>query len=318
MREFVVSKAPQNRVAMLARATVEDAGGIISQHTPRVTEFDSMVPEAGDWSRSGYVGTYQNHGEEPVRVRIKVWSKWPRTVFLWTLFVGFIQAILFFGLSVVGLSPPPNVWVLTAAATFAVLGIALILYASSWADSQEIEDQIARGLKDRLLNDEAIEGHVYTLGEWEEHTYELQEAAIKRAKEKAPTQPSTVGKAWESVTGRVKGTGASLVQHIGKEPDDATEPDAPDPDQEPVQQDPQRTNEPTQAVEPEEGDLDGDAHDDDEDGASWKDRFAFWRSSDAPPEPEPTMEQDPAEDIKAKRERLKALKEKQKEKDEAS
>lgn len=298
MREFVVSKAPQDRVAVLARGTVEDAGGIVSQHTRRVTEFDSLVPKAGDWSRSGYVGTYQNHGEDPVRVRVKLWARWPRMLFLWTLFVGFVQSILFFSLSVAGLSPPPNVWVLAAAVTFAVLGIALIMYASSWADSQELEDVVARGLKERLASDEAVEGHVYTLGEWEEHTYELREEAVRRAEQQAPSRPSTTRKAWKKVTGSVGSTGAGLAQRFRGD----DEPDEAEPQEEDHHQAADGSSQGEATEEP-----DGSADEE----RSWADRLAFWRGSDDAPEDDDEPEADEAtdgDDADAKRERLEELK----------
>lgn len=290
MREFVVSKASQDRVAVLARGTVEDAGGIISQHTERVTEFDRLVPEAGDWSRSGYVGTYKRHGEDPVRVRVKMWARWPRTLFLWTLFLGFVQALVFFSLALAGFSPPPNVWILAAVVTFAILGVALILYASSWADSQELEDVLARGLKDRLVSDEGIEGHVYTLGEWEDHTYELREEAIERAKRQAPDRPSKPRRVWEQVTGSVGSTGAGLAQRFRGEESQA-EATAQGPGESMEADDDERAEE-----------------EDEQPEASWVDRFAFWRSQEqGTPEPSAEEDADP-EDASAKRARLEELK----------
>jgi hypothetical protein len=58
VREFVVSEAPLERVAALARATVEEAGGVVAQHTETATEFDELVVEEGDRARLGYIGTH--------------------------------------------------------------------------------------------------------------------------------------------------------------------------------------------------------------------------------------------------------------------
>lgn len=275
VREFVVSEAPRDRVAALTRATVEDVGGVVAQATERTTEFDHLEPTAGDWSRSGYVGTYKRYGEPPIRLRIRVWAEWPRKLFLWSVFLGLVQAVLFFSLAFVGLSPPSNVWIFTAIITFALIAIGLLMYTSSWADSREIEDEIARRLTARLADDEEVPGDVYTLGEWEAYRARVVDGAVEGAEPEAPQRPSR--------TKRVLGR----VGIVSGEDDDA---EADEPEEEP-------------AVE---AGPDDDEDTGDED-SSLLDRVAFWRSSeedeeDGEDEPDEEPEEEPEEEPAAETE----------------
>ncbi len=306
MREFVVSKAPQGRVAALARATVEHAGGIVSQHNERVTEFDNLVPEEGDWSRSGYVGTYQNYGEDPVRVRVRTWAHWPRTLLYWSLFLGFLQAVVFFTLALVGLSPPPNVWILFAVVTFAVIGLALLMYASGWADSAELEDEIARRLKQSIADDEEIPGDTYTLGDWEEHRDELVEHAIAQANKQAPERPSRAKRALEAVKPAGQGAGGLVERWRGRSGGGEQAEASDEGGAEPAGPEPAR----------------GDEEEEEEEAGTVLDRVAFWRSEegDEPGEvasaaggQEPGGRAD--EDADAKRRRLEELKRQREEQD---
>lgn len=264
MREFVVSDAPLERVAALARATVEEAGGVVAQHTATTTEFDELVVEEGDWAREGYVGTYQNYGEDPVRLRVRVWASTPRSLFHWTAFLGLVQAVVFFSMSLAGLPPSANVWILTALVTFAALAVATIMYASSWAESADLEDELARRLTSRIGEDDRIPGEVYTLGEWEEHREAVIERAVEEAENQAPERPSRTERALAAV-----GAGG-LTERVGADEDE--------PDEEP-------------------GEADEADDGDEEDEGGVLDRLAFWRADDEDDEAEPeaTPDGEPAE-----------------------
>lgn len=301
MREFVLSEAPLDRVAAIARTTVEDLGGVVAQHTPRITEFDHLREEEGDWSRSGYVGTFARYEEDPVRLRVRVWASWPRKLFLWSIWLGLVEAVIFFSMSFVGVSPPPNVWILTAIGTFALIAVALLMYATSWADSADLEDEISRKLTARLVDDEAIPGDIYTIGEWEEHRADVIEGAVEQAEREAPERPSRAKRMVQSVTSSGEGPSrtSQLVQRFkpGDEPppEDEAADDAPEDD--PVTGDEPATETPAEAQD-EEGDADEDE--------GLVSRLAFWRGGEDDEPGEATDEE--AEDLEAKRKRLKELK----------
>lgn len=284
-----MSEAPLERVAAIARATVEEVGGVVAQNTETTTEFDSLVPQEGDWAREGYVGTYQNYGEDPVRLRIRVWAGWPRALFLWTVFLGLAQAVVFLSLSLIGLSPSANVWIFSAIATFALLAIATVMYASSWAADADLEDEIARELTSRISEDEEIPGPVYTLGEWEEHRAEVLDRAVAEADEKAPDRPSRTRKVLQTVG---VGGGTTTDQAADEEPEPG-EADEREPDEEPG------------AAQPDE--TEADEPDDEADDEGVLDKLAFWRggdedeaaeAADAEPDEEPGAA-DPDEDADA-------------------
>lgn len=226
MREFVVSEAPLGRVATLARATIEEAGGVVAQHTETNTEFDHLQHDQDDWSRSGYIGTYKRYREDPVQLRIRVWASWPRRLFHGAVWLGLVEAVVFFAMSLAGVPPAPNVWILSAILTFAFLGLALLLYATSWADSADLEDKLARKLTARVRDDEQIEGDIYTVGEWEEHRQEVIEQAVAKAEREAPERPSRARKLASSVAQSSKGTAGQLLQRVRS--DDEEEPEEDD------------------------------------------------------------------------------------------
>lgn len=278
MREFVVSEAPLERVAAHARTCAEEVGGVVAQHTERTTEFDHLRTEEGDWSRSGYIGTYQRYGEQPVRLRIRVWAEWPRKFFLWSILLGLVEAVLFFTLSLVQLPPPPNVWIFTAILTFALIGISFLLYATSWADSADLEDEIARKLTARARDDEEIPGDVYTLSEWEEHRETLVEEKVEAAKREAPERPSRAKQLVRSVTAGGSEAAGQLMQRARPEDEEDEEPAA----------------EPEEPSVPEREAVAAAEEEGEEDERGLLDRVAFWRSGSEDEEDEqPAAEQEP-------------------------
>lgn len=306
MREFVVSEAPLGRVAALARATVEDIGGVVAHHTDRITEFDHLQTDEDDWSRSGYVGTFQRYREDPVRIRIRTWASWPRRLFLWTVWLGLVEAVIFFTLSFVQIPPSPNVWIFTAIPTFTLLAVFLLLYATSWADSADLEDHIARKLTSRIVDDEQIPGDLYTIGEWEEHRQDLIEAAVEDAERKAPERPSRAERALQTIAPSGASSSGGLIQRFRSEEDDEAAP-------EPAEQ----TAGPATDDEdvPAEGEVTEDQAAGDEDAgeadAGFVDKLAFWRSADAEADEERPAEEadeDVDPEVQAKRDRLEELK----------
>lgn len=197
MRELIVSEAPLHQVAGHVKAVVEDNGGVVSSHTHHATEFDNLRARDDNWSRSGYVGTYQPFKQDQVRIRIRVWASWPRRLFRFFLYLGFAEAVLFFLMSLLQVPPSPNVWIVTAILTFLAIGISLLTYSTSWATSSEVEDTLARHIGSEIRADEALDGDVYTLGAWEEHRQDLIEEAVQDAKatrvEKPEAQATAAG-----------------------------------------------------------------------------------------------------------------------------
>lgn len=302
VREFVVSEAPLDRVAALARATVEELGGVVAHHSERTTEFDHLRDDEGDWSRSGYIGTYQRYKEEPVRLRIRVWASWPRKLFYWTVWLGLIEAVVFFSMSLVQAPPSPNVWILTAILTFALLGATFLMYSTSWADSADLEDRLARRLTNELLDDEAIEGDIYTLGEWEEHRAEVIDQAVETAKRQAPERPSKAKQLARSIGST--GGASELVQRFRSSEDDEDEEQAPEETDETAPEEEQAAA----AERRDEEEQETPEHDEeDEDGLL--DRVAFWRSTeDDDEQADEAADAEPEDDLEAKRKRLEELK----------
>lgn len=264
MRELVVSEAPLSTVAAHVRDVVEDQGGVIASHTHRATEFDHLRTQDDDWSRSGYIGTYQPFKQDQIRIRIRVWASWPRRLLFFFLYLGFAEAILFFGMSLAQVPPPPNVWIVTAILTFLAIGISLLTYSTSWAASSEVEDTLARHIGSEIRDDETVEGPVYTLGAWEEHRRDLVDEAVKEAKAQGPRTQTTEGTvASGGLLARVKRrTG------LGGSEDEAEEPE---PDEEPAQADQVPGDDPP--------------GDEDREKRSLRDRLPFFGTKDQADEP---------------------------------
>ncbi len=197
MRELIVSEAPLPRVAGHVKAVAEDQGGVVSSHTHHATEFDNLRARDDNWSRSGYIGTYQPFKQDQVRIRIRVWASWPKRLFRFFLYLGFAEAVLFFLMSLFQVPPPPNVWIVTAILTFLAIGISLLTYSTSWATSSEVEDTLARHIGSEIRADEILDGDVYTLGAWEEHRQDLIDETVQDAKatraEKHKAQTTAAG-----------------------------------------------------------------------------------------------------------------------------
>ncbi len=193
MRELIVSEAPLPRVAGHVKAVAEDQGGVVSSHTHRATEFDHLKAKDDNWSRSGYIGTYQPFKQDQIRIRIRVWASWPRRWFRFFVFLGFAEAILFFLMSLAQIPPSPNVWIVTAILTFLAIGISLLTYSTSWATSSEVEDALARHIGSEIRADETLDTAVYTLGAWEEHRQDLIDEAVEEAKAKQTQEQEAEG-----------------------------------------------------------------------------------------------------------------------------
>ncbi|MDX1611401.1 MAG: hypothetical protein R3185_03465, partial [Candidatus Thermoplasmatota archaeon] len=187
MRELVVSKAPLPRMATITKEVVQETGGVVAEHTHQVTRFDHLRTSDDNWSRSGYIGTYQPFQQDKVRVRIRVWASWPRKLLRFFIYLGLAEAVLFFLMSFAGVPPAPNVWILTAILTFAAIGLSLLTYSTSWASSQEIEDTLARRIGSQARADPEVPGDIFTEGTWEEHKAELIDEAKRRAKQAPET-----------------------------------------------------------------------------------------------------------------------------------
>ncbi len=283
---MVVSAAPAERVARTAKRTVEEIGGVTAHHTLQKTEFDNLRPTPGAWARSGYIGTYQRFKEPAVRIRIKVWASWPRRLLRWSVIAGFSEAIVFFLMSIVGIPPSPNVWILTALVTFAAIATTLLMYSTSWADSQDLEDDLARTLGSELEADDEIPGDVHTIGGWQEHRKDLIEEAMEQAEQDAPDKP---------------GLFASLKQKVSKDQREGDEVHEA-PEHQPAQAEPAVTDEPTPDQEDDKADEDRAAEPDGEEEEkeakeekpSLLSRAKFWgKGTD---EPTPDQEADKADE----------------------
>lgn len=187
MRELIISEAPAARIATVVKEVVEDAGGVVALHNQKVTRFDHLGTREDNWSRSGYLGTYQPFQGRDVRVRVRVWASWPRRLLRFFVFLGLAEALLFFALAVVGAPPSANTWIWTAIVTIVGIGVALLTYATSWSASTEVEEALARRIGATAREDPEVEGDVYTVGAWRAHRKELIEEAVEDVE---PTEPA--------------------------------------------------------------------------------------------------------------------------------
>jgi hypothetical protein len=194
VRQFVVSEAPVSRVTQHVREVVEEAGGIVAHHTSRKTEFDHLDYGSQAWRRAGYVGTYQRFQERPVQVRVRVWAQWPRRLLAGSIYLGFVVAILFFAVSILGLAIPPNVWIFTAAPLLALIAGSLLMYTSSMSDSEGAEQRIEAELVERLREDEEVPGEIYDVEDWETFRETVVEEAREDARDRVD-QPSRIRQA---------------------------------------------------------------------------------------------------------------------------
>ena len=190
VRELIVSEAPLARVAAIAKEVVEEEGGVVRRHTHVATTFDHLRTAEDNWSRSGYLGTYQPYQSKSVRLRVRCWASWPRRLLRGFIWFGAAQAVIFLLMSVVGAPPAANVWVSFAILTFTGIAIALLTYATSFAGSADVEDALIGRLRAELQADELVPGDVYTKGGWKERREELIEAAVDQAPEAAAEEAS--------------------------------------------------------------------------------------------------------------------------------
>ena len=133
-RAFLDDARPSD-VSHAVRDVLERRGALVSEHVSSRVRFRGLPTGTRHaWTRAGYVGIYQALGEKEVEVRLLLRARWPWRL-LWTVaLVNVVTALL-----VVATDPPPNTWILAAAACGFALVVAGILYMNTLRPVREEE-----------------------------------------------------------------------------------------------------------------------------------------------------------------------------------
>ncbi|MBI4392644.1 MAG: hypothetical protein HY556_02450 [Euryarchaeota archaeon] len=188
---MLVEAVDQEAVAKTVKAAVEARGAVVTSWTESETEFEGLKAENGAFTRAGYVGTYQYHGEKDVHLQVRLFALLPERLF-WAVVFTELAVVVAFLVTV----PAPNLWVISAVVMALVLGGAYWARRESTKMSSELELEFGAYLAEELT----AEGAPADIVVQEEQLDELEEIeAIERElrleatkKELAKTRPAII------------------------------------------------------------------------------------------------------------------------------
>jgi hypothetical protein len=143
-RTLRVAQAKQADVVRVVREALAERGARLHEMTHSRTTFDRLAGP-GAFARGGYCGVYQPMGEPDADVLLQVWATGPRRAY-WGMAALSVAAVL----ALIAASPPSAVFFLAALVLWPLFGVSALLYVLTFRGSEQVEDELAALLRERV------------------------------------------------------------------------------------------------------------------------------------------------------------------------